>query len=1385
MDQSSDIVTKGTDGDCGALISACTDGVLCVWSRRSGHCRRRRKLPPWVGSPSILQRLPTNPRYVCIASCVGEASHTAYQADTNDIDALPEVLGDPELIRKHAKSVIVIVDSYTLSITETIFHGNSLIGPLKFMAFLEPAHYVRKIVLADSVGHLQLISPLQDSDLDAEPVSSQSSSNVKISNIGNVSQLEPVVSITTNGSILGVLHRTHCFFMLMPSGTVFGRISFENSTLCPGYGTSESYAVGCTFLHCGNVSTLAAGDTLGRAVAEFAVWNNRGSATVYGLSYLDDIFDSEVLCEIPSVNYPSDIKISVTFIELRASILRLESVCFDEEEPLFWKLHITLWSWSQPQNMRENIIKRCILTGEGDFLVDWIGISHKLDGGATKHAFCTRAAGLMTSMTFHGEILAPKASVDSLSIDDLKYVVPRPECMVSCSMVVSHNSGIPQAVVYGFQNGEIELIRFPMHLDNAYFADQDVRHDMKPHEAKQHFFGHRDAVLCLATHEIVTTAGRSSTHFLLSGSMDCTVHIWDLRTGDLMKVMHHHVGPVRQLILPPRRPYHPWNDCFLSVGQDFCVALVSLQTMRVERMFPGHPNYPVKVVWDGEGGYLACLSQDRSTESGMKDVLYIWDIKSGSRDRVLRGSAAHSLFDFFGKTKNMNSINDSILRNTSTSSVSFPLRDDEVIPSFQQRSEKRHSPSLVGKEVVELMGRQPVAPKGSTLRSDTTIASSDDMLPVRCSCPLSGVPMLSFDLTSLMFVDIDGGHELDTETQKIVMDGSGMLTDATHMTRKPCLRKDFAMCLLQLSLWFLHLWDADFELDKLMGSELKIKKPETFTIVPGLEGDRGSVTLAFPGFRSALELWKSSSEFCAMRSLALVSLAQRIVSLSPSFSTASSALSAFYNRTFAEKYPQLKPPSLQLLVSFWQHEEAHIRMAARSLFHCAASRAIPSPLFSQKAIGSESMGSCSEAREIVAQDEAQAADLDGVLPETQAFSENNDAEILEWIESYELQDWISCVGGTSQDAMASHIIVAAALAIWYPSLVRRSLAELVVNPLIKLVMSMNEKFSSTAAELLAEGMDSTWKTCIVSEIPRLIGDVFFQIECMGGASANTPAVQSVPPRIRETLASVLLPSLGLADIASFLTVIEGLIWSTSSDSPVHLVSLRILTRVIRGSPRILAEHLTKVVNFILQTMDPNNLVMRRTCLQSSMVAVSEIARVFPMAALNKASTQFAVGDAVSEINCAPINVYDLLSVTKIKILDASGPPGLPIFLAGTSKAVTTTISVLSFSPDGEGLVAFSEHGLIIRWWSFGAAWWEKLSRNLVPVQCTKLIFVPPWEGFSPSSSRASVMGKIAGNAGSTGAMGFEIWTIWTSVSNSIPHKMLCLLDKNCMEGEYN
>ncbi|KAI5383576.1 hypothetical protein KIW84_070811 [Lathyrus oleraceus] len=113
----------------------------------------------------------------------------------------------------------------------------------------------------------------------------------------------------------------------------------------------------------------------------------------------------------------------------------------------------------------------------------------------------------------------------------------------------------------------------------------------------------------------------------------------------------------------------------------------------------------------------------------------------------------------------------------------------------------------------------------------------------------------------------------------------------------------------------------------------------------------------------------------------------------------------------------------------------------------------------------------------------------------------------------------------------------------------------------------------------------------------------------------------------------------------------------------------------------------QVVNFILQTIDPSNSVMRKACFQSSMTTFKEVVRVYPMVAVNESWTKLAVGEVIGEVNNASIRVYDMQSVTMVKVLDASGPPGLPSLLTATASGtlLTTAISALSFSPDGEVL----------------------------------------------------------------------------------------------------
>ncbi|XP_049377946.1 uncharacterized protein LOC125842666 isoform X1 [Solanum stenotomum] len=1370
LDDSNNVVSTSNSSDCGALLSACTDGVLCIWSRASGQCRRRRKMPPWVGMPYLIRPFPENRRYVCIACCSFDHVHLSDHHSPSTAEKGETFADRDSQNAKPMKCTVAIVDTYTLAIVQTVFHGSLSIGPLKSVAVISSFGDVltESVMMVDSFGKSQCIPILKECDSSTEKMTAKTnlSDAGKMDWVNGSKDRGLLVAFANRGPVLAFVYGTCCIFSLLEDGSSVGEIYFSDDLL-PIEG--KSHAIGGMFVGDDN-NVLDSEDSDATFIEKFVVWNGKGAAIVYRISYSSNIFKYEPFAAIPVISQESNMSLSISFMQVNNCLFRVESNSFPINELLIWKPRLTCWVLPKRHDKKEINCQECRFSGESRIFDNWTHNQNAPENEIPRQVVEIDRASGKDELTSSQDAATCSKAIDERVLNIHKNGTYERKELVSSSMVISEEY-VPLAIVYGFYNGDIKVVRFDMFFEGLDFHGQNSYPESKAHATQHYLLGHTGAVLCLASQRVlIRCQGGSNSYVLISGSMDCTIRVWDLDSSSPMVVMHQHVAPVRQIILPPSQTEHPWSNCFLSVGEDSSVALSSLDSMRVERIFPGHPYYPAKVVWDSRRGYIACLCPNQ-TGTTDADVLYIWDVKSGARERVLRGSAAVSMFDHFctGIDRDLPG-GCMISGNTSASSLLFPATDETRSPPPQSQT--------VGKGISSSNISVSTSVSGSTTGSNRAALPSlqNRKQPVKGSCPFPGVAALSFDLTSLMSLcqrdeyyttessdanknqvkelrvesPIKRTNFRDQETG-IPSSSDQSINDKSGGTSIEAARDSEWMfllekCLLQFSLSILHMWNVDAELDELLVTEMKLKRPQNLLVASGLLGDRGSLTLTFPDDTSTLELWKSSSEYCAMRSLTMVSLAQHMISLSHSFQAASSSLSAFYMRSFAEKVSDIKPPLLQLLVSFWQDEAEHVKMAARSLFHCAASRAIPPPLRRDNPRDNENGVSPRGNYDSVPAEAPTNCLRDDKQIVTEGNSEDEESEIRSWLESFEMQDWISCVGGMSQDAMTSHIIVAAALAVWYPSLVKPNLFGLAVNPLVKLVMAMNEKYSSTAAEILAEGMESTWKACIGSEIPRLIGDIFFQIECVTGASTNTPTKNpSTSVRIRDTLVGVLLPSLAMADVLGFLNVIERQIWSTASDSPVHAVSLMTIVRVARGSPRNLVQYLDKVVTFILQTIDPGNLAMRKTCLQSSMVALKEIARIFPMVALNDPVTRLAIGDAIGEINSASIRVYDMQSITKIKVLDASGPPGFPSLLGGASgMTVTTVISALSFSPDGEGLVAFSETGLMIRWWSYslGSVWWEKLNRNLVPVQCMKLIFVPPWEGFSPNASRSSLMESV-------------------------------------------
>ncbi|KAK9059302.1 hypothetical protein SSX86_021921 [Deinandra increscens subsp. villosa] len=778
---SSNVASHSSSVNYGSLISACTDGVLSVWGRDTGHCSRRRKMPAWVGSPYMVQSLPGNKRYVCVAC---RFIDSVSPLDHQSVDSIEHA--EPQS-NKRSKCTVVVIDSYTLTIVQTVFRGTLSIGPFKFMSIVTPVGDMEKdaVLVADSFGNFQCVSLLKDTDRNGDILddSQKNSYHLETSDLlEDSSDGEVPISFAASGQVLVILYETQCVFKLVDGSAKIGEISLLDDNVA-----------GCMFLGNDYCRTIPGDDeTLNTFEETFAVWNNKGYLIMYKISYSGETFKYITLCSVPAVSNLHNVELSFSFVLVNQNLVRIESICVHTGESVHWKPLVTVWELS---NDGQKFHQECKLVGKGSYFDEW------------------------SADTSEGQ-------------NDLF----RRELVVTSSMVISENDSSPYAIVYGYDSGEIEVLQFNM------FSEKMVDQEVDSCARKQYLSGHTGAILCLAAHQMVrTSAGFNSNIYLISGSNDCTIRIWDLNSGNLLSVMHHHVQPVRQLILPPAHTDCPWNDCFLSVGDDSCVALASLDTLRVERMFPGHPFVPSKVVWDSKRGYLACFSLHHSATSDSSDVLYIWDIKSGARERVLRGSAAQSMFDHFCTSGDKNNVSvGSMERNTSVSSLLMSITEDTGVSQSHP-------------DILDL---------------------SHNAHPITCSCPFPGIATLTFDMTLLMsprtesFETQNDAHEVQTSRNRLdrmssffkerVVEGPDLnplstdgvdglqeaLPDAAEYT-------DWAHslegCLFRFSLSVLHLWNVDYELDELLTSEMKLKKPKNFFIASGLLGDRGSLTLTFPG----------------------------------------------------------------------------------------------------------------------------------------------------------------------------------------------------------------------------------------------------------------------------------------------------------------------------------------------------------------------------------------------------------------------------------------------------------------------------------------------------------------------------------------------------------
>jgi WD40 repeat protein len=127
--------------------------------------------------------------------------------------------------------------------------------------------------------------------------------------------------------------------------------------------------------------------------------------------------------------------------------------------------------------------------------------------------------------------------------------------------------------------------------------------------------GHQDAVTSVA----VTPDGR----YVVSGSWDSTVRVWELATGKEVRRLTGHLGDVESVAVTPDGRY------ILSGGDDTTLRLWELATGEEVRCFSGHEDNVTSVAVTPDGRYVVSGSWDRTVR--------IWELTTGREVRRLTG----------------------------------------------------------------------------------------------------------------------------------------------------------------------------------------------------------------------------------------------------------------------------------------------------------------------------------------------------------------------------------------------------------------------------------------------------------------------------------------------------------------------------------------------------------------------------------------------------------------------------------------------------------------------------------------------------------------------------------------------------------------------------
>ncbi|CAO3619841.1 unnamed protein product [Cunninghamella blakesleeana] len=847
----------------------------------------------------------------------------------------------------------------------------------------------------------------------------------------------------------------------------------------------------------------------------------------------------------------------------------------------------------------------------------------------------------------------------------------------------------------GYESGSICVV--PLSISIMYL--NQISPQLIHHRQDTRIFenAHNGKVTCLMVPE------HDHDHHLLSGGKDGCVKIWNLINGKFVAAFNVHASPIESFVEPTEQNDLKIRGCVVSIAYDHSLAIISVESMNCLYIIPGYAYPLTSIQWRVAEDYVLFGYSD--------DTVFVWQLQGGYLDRVLHGKTSKQIMnDERWPINRIQSSSRKTISNTShtvhTKSILFKSEDLYTNKLFAQVYHlnirklvyelQEHSNSLVqGGRYTDSL--RPMMPSVSTSSYDVTVSHSspspsstnstkinNNQLPSRSSSTIGSDP-----LDSRQEDDMDEHHHhhhhhnINSALNKNKSRNKNSQKEY-HQHKQPQdhhLKKKELVSTIMSVLLTMGI-EKNFE---QRCQEQWILTPSSYEknqigsfISYGIRGVNGYLTLVTPT-SDEKSIWSLSPTLTATRLLAtalLLSSNEIIINNNNNNTfnditmtntstnvntTEEMELFSNYIDALSNVIPNYCSPSLSLLSKYWQDSKARFIFAAtlKQLDHDHIKSLVDywkNYLPISSTLNETDTQMMTRATSILGIIGCEQPDLlDDVTKKSTALSLTlllSDANMDETTtnnhnHNHSHNNTTNSSPSLSQPSTTIHTL-ASSSSVPPPSTM------VDVLTLTRILSSM---------ELLSQGF-KIWESYInASNVLRTL---------FSYATNLSLQHQFIKQGAKNAIFNI-------AKSGHILLVIGTLTFDTANDKKIEnrLTCLKIISFFIRMNPTLLYDHIYRIIESVVKTLDPNIPHMRESVLQAATSILHDLVKIYPSVDFNSHTQKLAVGT----LEGATV-VYDLQTATRSVVFEGHTGP----------------VSVVKFSPDAKLIATGSLKDKTVRVW---------------------------------------------------------------------------------------